>query len=539
MRDWGSGTWTWNTSGNVAGSYTISVWARNVGSAASWETYKETLFTLSSPPPCTSVSVTTGVASPQQPGVAVAFTATAAGCTTPEYRFLLLPPGGGWQVVREWGAGTWTWNTTGASLGNYTISVWARNVGSAASWETYKETPFALQTPPPPPPCTSVSVTTGVASPQQPGVAVAFTATAAGCTTPEYRFWVLPPGGGWQIMRDWGSGTWTWNTSGNVAGSYTISVWARNVGSAASWETYKETPFTLSSPPPCTSVGVTTGVASPQQPGVAVAFTATAAGCTTPEYRFLLLPPGGGWQVVREWGAGTWTWNTTGASLGIYTISVWARNVGSAASWETYKETPFALQTPPPPPPCTSVSVTPGVASPQQPGVAVAFTATAAGCTTPEYRFWVLPPGGGWQIMRDWGSGTWTWNTSGNVAGSYTISVWARNVGSAASWETYKETPFTLQAPAPPPPCTSVQRHAWRGLAARTPGVPVAFTATAAGCPTPEYRFLLLPPGGGWQVVREWGAGTWTWNTSSNVAGSFADLGLGSCNWKYGQLGDL
>ena len=83
--------------------------------------------------------------------------------------------------------------------------------------------------------------------------------------------------------------------------------------------------------------------------------------------------------------------------------------------------------------------------SPQQPGVAMTFTALATGCATPEYRFWILAPGGGWQMVRDWGNGPWTWNTSGNGLGNYPISVWARAVGSTASWETAKETPFTLQ----------------------------------------------------------------------------------------------
>ena len=193
-----------------------------------------------------------------------------------------------------------------------------------------------------------------------------------------------------------------------------------------------------------------------------VNFTATASGCTTPEYRYLLLPPGGGWQVVREWGSGAWSWNTTGSPLGNYTISVWARAVGSTAGWETYKETPFTLQAPPPPPPCTSVNVTTGVVSPQQAGVPVSFTATAAGCATPEYRFWILGPTGGWQMVRDFAAGPWTWNTTGSSPGNYTISVWARAVGSTASWETYKETPFTLSPPPPPPPCTSVNvKPAW------------------------------------------------------------------------------
>ena len=85
-------------------------------------------------------------------------------------------------------------------------------------------------------------------------------------------------------------------------GNYTISVWARSVGSTASWETAKETPFTLSSPPPCTSVNVTTSAPSPQQPGVAVTFTPVAAGCTTPEYRFWILAPGGNWLMAARLG---------------------------------------------------------------------------------------------------------------------------------------------------------------------------------------------------------------------------------------------
>ena len=73
------------------------------------------------------------------------------------------------------------------------------------------------------------------------------------------------------------------------------------------------------------------------------------------------------------------------------------------------------------------------------------FTATAAGCSAPEYRFWILPAGGNWQMVRDYGTGAWTWHTAGSVSGNYTISVWARAVGSPASWETAKETAFTLQ----------------------------------------------------------------------------------------------
>ena len=150
--------------------------------------------------------------------------------------------------MREWSSnGSWTWNTTGNVAGNYTITVWARLKGSTADWEAFKETPYTLVAPPPPPPpppCTSVNVTTSVTSPQQPGVPVTFTATAAGCATPEYKIWRLAPNVGWTIMREWSTNSsWTWDTTGNVAGNYTITVWARLKGSTADWETFKETPL--------------------------------------------------------------------------------------------------------------------------------------------------------------------------------------------------------------------------------------------------------------------------------------------------------
>ena len=350
VRDWGAGSWTWDTTNNPTGNYTISVWARAVGSANSWDAYKETPYTLAPPPPpapCSAVNVTTGVASPQQPGVAVPFTATAAGCTSPEYRFWKLAPNSGWQLMRDWSpSGAWTWDTTGNVPGSYTISVWARAVGSPNSWDTAKETPFTLSSPPPPAPCASVNVTTSLASPQLPGVQVGFTAATTGCSQAEYRFWKLAPGGNWQLVRDWSPvGAWAWDTTGNVPGAYNITVWARAVGSPNTWDTAKETLYTLSPPPPCTSVNVTTSVPSPQSPGVSITFTAAAAGCAPAQYRFWLLAPGGSWQLMRDWGSDTaWTWNTAGAVPGSYSVMVWARAAGSTADWEAYKATPFTLQ---------------------------------------------------------------------------------------------------------------------------------------------------------------------------------------------------
>jgi hypothetical protein len=41
-------------------------------------------------------------------------------------------------------------------------------------------------------------------------------------------------------------------------------------------------------------------------------------------------------------------------------------------------------------------------------------------------------------------SNTWTWNTSGVTAGTYSVLVWVRNVGSPASYEAGKSIGYSL-----------------------------------------------------------------------------------------------
>jgi thermitase len=107
----------------------------------------------------------------------------------------------------------------------------------------------------------------------------------------------------------------------------------------------------------------------------------------------------------------------------------------SSASLYTYGE-----------PPCSGVTATPSPASPQEPGATVSFDAVAEGCSEAEYRFWLLAPGSGWQMVQDWSSSaSWAWDTTGLAPGSYLVSVWVRAVGSTASYEAYVETPYELE----------------------------------------------------------------------------------------------
>jgi len=291
----------------------------------------------------------------------------------------------------------------------------------------------------------SVSMHANPSSPQIPGTSIAVTAAAAGGTgSYEYQFKLRNPAGVWSVGRAYSSTpAWTWNTTGLAAGAYKIEVLARNAGSTASWEAYKNMSYTLAGP--VSAVTLTANAASPQSVGNKITFTAAASGGSgNYEYQYKVKNPAGVWSTGRSYAAApSWTWNTTGLAAGAYKIEVWARNTGSTAAWEAYKNMSYTLRAP-----VASVSLSANKTSPQARGTAITFTASATGTSgSYVYQYKLRTPSGVWSVARNYSSTpTWTWSTTaGQAAGTYKIEVWAKNAGSNASWEAYRNMNFTLQ----------------------------------------------------------------------------------------------
>jgi hypothetical protein len=490
------------------------------------------------PPPCSSVTWNApSPASPQNPGAQVTLSATAAGCPNPLYQFWVQPPGGTWSILQAYStASTATWNTTGLATGTYLFDAWAKQSGSSASYDTHvsPNPSYALQAPPPPPPgppCTSVAWNAPIpASPQAPGVQVTLSATAGGCPSPRYQFWVQPPGGTWTVLQAYSAAsTAAWNTSGLSGGTYLFDVWAKQVDSSASWDTHisPNPTYTLQAGPACNSVTWNApSPAAPQAPGTQVTLKATASGCPNPVYQFWVQPPGGTWAILQPYSsASTVTWNTTGLAVGTYLFDAWARQSGSSASYETHlsPNPSYTLQTATA---CSSVTWNaPSPASPQTPGAQVTLSATASGCPNPVYQFWIQTPGNPWTILQAYSSAsTVTWNTTGLATGTYLFDAWAKQSGSSASYEAHvsPNPSYTLQPPPPGPPCTSVTWNAPSPASPQMPGAQVTLSATASGCPSPRYQFWVQTPGGPWTVLQSYSAAsTATWNTSGLSGGNY------------------
>ncbi len=520
---------TWNTSGLAAGTYLFDVWAKDAGSAAQWDAHvsPNPTYTLQAANTCTSVTWSPpSPASPQAPGPQVSLGGSAAGCSNPVYEFWIQPPGGAWTVLQAYSSSaTATWNTAGQATGTYLFDVWAKQSGSTAQWEAHisPNPTYVLQTGAP---CSSVSLGFDPASPQTVGTSVTLTGVASGCTSPQYEFWIEPPGGAWTVLQAYSSNpTATWSSGGSATGTYLFDVWVRQAGSSAGWEAHisPNPTYTLQAPVVCTAVTWNApSPASPQAPGVQVSLGATASGCPNPVYEFWVLPPGGAWAILQAYSTSSnVTWSTAGLATGTYQFDAWVRQSGSSASWEAHvsPNPTYTLQTGAP---CTSVTWNaPSPASPQPPGTQVTLSGTAAGCPNPQYQFYILPPGGSWTILQTYGSSSSAvWNTGGAATGTYQFDIWVRQLGSTASYEAHisPNPTYTVQTG---PACTAVTLT-FNPASPQPAGTSVQLSAAATGCPNAQYEFWVQAPGGAWVVLQGWGSSSSaTWNTTGLARGTY------------------
>jgi hypothetical protein len=325
----------------------------------------------------------------------------------------------------------------------YTWQMWAREAGSTSAVETYSGATFTVGTPSS---CTGVSANVSPSYTIEAGGQVQLFFGADTCDNPQYEVLYAPPGGSWSVLSPYGSSsTYTWDTTGAAQGNYSFQIWARQAGSTAAYETWQALELTLGGP--CTSVTESI-TPSTTYVGGQVKLSGSATCGAPPEYKYLMLPPGGSWTVLSDWSSyAPYTWNTTGLTTGTYQIEIWARSAGSTALYEAWAGGTVTLGTSTP---CTPGSgwLSSSPSSPAEQGTPVTFTASATGCPQPTYSYYMQPPSGPWALVQDWStSPTYSWNTTGLAPGPYNFQAWIRAAGSTAANEAVGTTSFTVHSP--------------------------------------------------------------------------------------------
>jgi hypothetical protein len=179
--------------------------------------------------------------------------------------------------------------------------------------------------------------------------------------------------------------------------------------------------------------------------------------------------------------------------------------------------------------PCTSISASATPPSPSSVGTQITVTGNASGCPQPLYEFWALWAGtGSWILQKGYSTAsTWTWNSTGAPPGTETFGVWARdassvgigcNTGMMGCFDTYS-SPVAYSVVVQP--CTGLTGNA-RPFSPAPSGTVIVVTATASGCPQPQYEFWALWAGTTtWILQQPYSTyPTWTWDSTGAPPGT-------------------
>lgn len=516
VTDWStSSSWTWNTTSSASGDYRMRVLARDGHHAPreGFDSFKDAAFTLL---PLNRIPVLEDLrpdpASPQAPGVGITWTAQA---TDPDadpvlYKFFLND-----RPVTVWSKfNAWKWETSGLQAGEYRIKVQARDGHHApeVTSDAFKQATFTLSSSNRIPALQDLRP--DKSSPQLVGEAITWTANATDPDGDEvlYKFLLND-----KAMTDWlVSGSWTWNTSVLVPGDYRIRVLAKNNKHAsADGDTSREATFTLSPLNRAPALqDLKPDPPSPQIAGTNISWTANATDFDRDRivYRFLKND-----RAVTGWTpSSSWTWNTSSASPGNYTIGVQARDEKHSGpeNFDSALAAEFALLEPNRPP--TLLSLSPDRPGPQLQGITVFWKVNATDSDGDKvlYRFFVND-----RAASKWSeSGSWAWATKGLPAGDYRIRVLARDGHHAPeeSGDASLERTFTITSPNQRP----VLQELRSDRASPQPlGGMIAFTARATDPDGDRvvYRFLLND-----RAMTDWiVSDSWTWNASSAAPGDY------------------
>jgi hypothetical protein len=223
---------------------------------------------------------------------------------------------------------------------------------------------------------------------------------------------------------------------------WSVVVWAREAGSTRTYDTFLTMAYTVVSP--LSAVGFSVSPGQPRAVQTPITLSASPVGGTSVIYRFRVgYKSGAGyvWNTVRDYAPErTCVWTPTEARS--WSLAVYAKESNSTKSYDVYKTVGFVIH--PAPPTGVALTATP---TPGKVGSEALLQAAPTGGTHVQYRFRVARKVGsvyGWQTLQEMSdAATCRWTPT--QAGTYTLAVYAKEVGSSGSYNCYKAISFTVK----------------------------------------------------------------------------------------------
>ena len=420
---WIGPSWNWSTSGLPPGDYQVLVWVSDGPTYGVPQAQTAVPVTVQALAACSSDAV---AVTPQVLQGQVATISASSACpagSAPLYSYFLLPEGASaWTLEAAWVGPTWSLDTSHLTPGAYQVLAWVSD-GPYGAPQAQAVAPLTVE---PLTACTSASVNLPSTVTEGLPVSVTASATCPSGAQVKYSYFVRADGAPtWTLEAAWIGPDWTWSTVGLPDGAYQVLAWASDGLVYGTPQVAAVSDVAVYTQQPCTALTVATSPSAlvAGQP-VTVSAAGTCPAGTVPRYAYFTSASSGGpWTLQAAWIGSSWTWSTAGLANGSYYVLVWV----SGAEYQLPEAQAVSSITVNTPATCTGVTatVTPSTVTSGQ-SVAVSASATCPNGATPLYSYFTGPSASGpWTLDEAWGSGTWTWPTSGLLAGDYYVLVWA------------------------------------------------------------------------------------------------------------------
>ena len=478
----------------VAGAYQFGVWVIDDNNQTHQVDVIEYNVTGSAPEPVKLNRLQTNQSgNTSRKDTAITLSSDITGGSNTLCQFWVKRPGYAWEIVQSYCAKD-TFIYTPELAGNYQFGIWViddNNKNHQIDIIDYTVTESEVI-----PVKLNKLNTDQVGNISSKNMAVTLNPDVTGGSNAQYQFWVKKPGCGWEVVQSYSSvDSYTYVPSS--AGNYQFGIWVTDDNNKNQQIDIIDFTVTESSKTPVklnklstNKSGNTSALNTP------ITLSADITGGTNVQYQFWVKRPGLGWVVAKTYSSAD-NYIYTPSSTGNYQFGIWViddNNKNQQIEIIDYTVTSEEVQS------VTLNSLDTNTGNTSEEDVAVTLNADVTGGSNVQYQFWVKRPGRGWEIAQSYSS-TDHYTYTPRSAGAYEFGLWVIDDNNKV--QQIEIISHTVEVKATSP----VKLN---GLATNNVSnssdveLPIKLMADISGGSNVEYRFWVMKPGQGWEIVKDY-----------------------------------
>ena len=443
-------------------------------------------------------------------GQVVTLSADITGGSNVQYQYWVMKPDGAWEIGQSY-ASTENFAYTPKAPGVYKFGIWViddNNASYQVDIIDYTVTGTAAD-----PVKLNGLNTNKTGNTSEVGQAVTLSADITGGSNVQYQYWVMKPGGAWEIAQSYAS-TENFVYTPKAPGAYKFGIWVIDDNNASYQVEIIDYTVTGTVADPVKLNGLNTNkTGNTSEAGQAVTLSADIIGGSNVQYQYWVMQPGGAWEIGQSY-ASTETFAYTPKAPGAYKFGIWVvddNNASYQVEIIDYTVTGTAAD-----PVKLNGLNTNMTGNTSETGQSVTLSADITGGSNVQYQYWVMQPGGAWEIAQSYAS-TETFAYTPKTPGAYKFGIWVIDDNNASYQVEIIDYTVTGEV-ADPVKLNSLSTNMTGNTGAKD--AEVKLVADITGGSNVEYQFWVMQPGGAWEIVQVYSS-TDTYTYTPRVAGVY------------------